>query len=94
MHRLKPGSNRSTRIPSSIHDMFAVMVLSVVKQCLNAGLRETPGTSVERLLLTPHDGFGVGVHVEIVAELLPGEGVELFEAGEGDVVDFLVGAIF
>lgn len=69
------------------------MVLGVVQKGLNAGLGEAPGTGVERLLLRPDDGLGVGVLVKVLLQLLPREGVELLEASDGDVVDLVVGAV-
>lgn len=69
------------------------MVLGLVEQGLDTGLREAPGTRVERLLLAPDDRLGVGVLVQVLAELLPGEGVELLDTREGDVVDLVVRAV-
>ena len=93
VHALQTTSDGGARVTASVHDVLAVVVLGLVEQGLNARLRETPGTSVERLLLAPDDGLGVGVLVEVLAELLPGEGVELLDTGEGDVVDLVVGAV-
>jgi hypothetical protein len=73
--------------------VLTVVVVSVVEQGLNARLSEAPGTSVERLLLSPDDGLGVGVLVKVLLELLPGEGVQLLNAGEGDVVDVVLGTV-
>lgn len=69
------------------------MVLRAVEQSLDARLSVAPSTSVERLLLRPDDGLGVRVLVEVLAELLPGEGVELLDTGDGNVVDLVVGAV-
>lgn len=70
------------------------MVLRLVQQRLDAGLREAPRPRVQRFFLCPHNGFGVGVHVEVLAELGPGEGVELLDAGDGGGVEFVLGAVF
>lgn len=50
--------------------------------------------SVERFFLCLDDGFGVRVLVEVFVELFLGEGVELFDMGDGNVVDFVVGVVF
>lgn len=73
--------------------MLAVVVLCLVEQRLDTRLGVAPGTRVQRLLLGPDDRLGVGVQVEVLAQLFPGEGVELFDAGDGDVVDVVVGAV-
>jgi hypothetical protein len=73
--------------------VLAVVILGLVEQSLDTGLREAPGTSVQRLLLAPDDGLGVGVLVQVLAELLPGEGVELLDTGERDVVDLVVSTV-
>lgn len=90
MASLKTRSNRRTRVTSSIHDVFPVVVLSNVKNCLNTRLREGPCASIKRLLLTPHDGLSVGVGVEVLLDLLPREGVELLDTRDGGVGDALV----
>lgn len=58
-------------------------MLGSVQQCLDTWLYETPGTGVKWFFLTPDDGLGVGVCVEVIAELSPWEGVELFDTGDG-----------
>lgn len=87
------SSNGRARATASVHDVFAVVVLGLVEQSLNAGLHEAPGTGVERLLLGPDDGLRVGVHVEVLLQLLPGEGVHLLDAGKCNVVDLVVGTV-
>lgn len=69
------------------------MVFGVVKKCLDARLCEGPGSGVEGLFLTPYDGLGVRVHVEVLLELLPWEGVELFNSCDGGVFVTVVGAV-
>lgn len=93
MHLLETGSHRRAGVAAGVHDVLAVVVLSVVEQGLNARLSEAPSTGVERLLLGPDDGLGVGVLVKVLLELLPGEGVQLLNAGEGDVVDVVLGTV-
>jgi hypothetical protein len=73
--------------------MFAVVVLGLVEQGLDTGLHEAPGTGVERLLLCPNDGLGVRVHVEVLLQLLPREGVQLLNASKGYVVDLVIGTV-
>lgn len=69
------------------------MVLRLVEERLDAGLGEAPGARVERLLLRPDDGLGVRVHVEVLAELGPGERVELLDAGDGGGGELVFGAV-
>ena len=90
MHSLETRCHRGTGVTTGIHDVLAVVVVGVVQESLDARLSEAPSTGVERLLLGPDDGLGVRVHVEVLLELLPGEGVELLNAGEGNVVDLVV----
>lgn len=93
MHLLETRSHRRAGVAAGVHDVLAVVVLGVVEQGLNARLSEAPGTGVERLLLGPDDGLGVGVLVKVLLELLPGEGVQLLNASEGDVVDVVLGTV-
>ncbi len=67
------------------------MKLRLIQQGLDPGLREAPRARVERLLLRPDDRLGVGVLVQILAQLGPGKGVELLDAGDCDVVEGGVG---
>jgi hypothetical protein len=83
---LKTSSDRGAGVTSSIHDVPPVVVLGLVEKSLNPRLGETPCTSVERLLLTPNDVLGVGVRVEVLLQLLPWEGVELFNTGDRDIL--------
>lgn len=69
------------------------MVLRVVQQRLDPRLSEAPRASIERLLLRPDDILRVRVAVEVLFELLPGEGVQLLNAGDGHVADVIVGAV-
>ena len=85
MRALQPRRNTGTRIPARIHYMFTIMVLRMIQQGLNPGLSETPRASVEGLFLAPDDGLGVGIGIQILLQLGPGEGVELFYARYGCV---------
>lgn len=93
MRRLKTSGHRGAGVTAGVHDVLAVVMLSLVEESLEAGLSETPGTGVQRLLLGPDNGLGVGVLVKVLLELLPWEGVKLLNAGDGDVVDLLLGTV-
>lgn len=93
MDVLQASGDGRAGVAAGVHDVFAVVVLGLVEQGLDARLHEAPGTGVERLLLCPNDGLGVGVHVEVLLQLLPGEGVHLLNAGKGNVVELVVGAV-
>ena len=69
--------------------MFPIMILGLIQQSLNPRLGEAPSARIERLFLTPDDCLGVGVHVEVFLEWLPGEGVELLDSCDG-CVDMVV----
>jgi hypothetical protein len=43
--------------------------------------------------LTPDDGPGIGVHIEVLLELFPWEGVQLFNTSDGRVLDAFVGTV-
>lgn len=90
---LETSGDRGTGVSASVHDVLAGVVLSVVEQSLDTGLSEAPSTGVERLLLAPDDGLGVRVHVEVLLELLPREGVQLLNAGESDIVDVILRSV-
>lgn len=93
MAGLETRGHRGTRVTSSVHDVFPVVVLGDVEDGLDTRLREGPGAGIERLLLAPHDGLGVGVAVKVLLDLLPWEGVELLDTGDGRVGDALVEAV-
>lgn len=93
MDLLQACRHRRARVAAGIHDVLAVVVLGLVEQRLDAWLREAPRAGVERLLLRPDNCLCIGVHVQVFLELLPGEGVQLLEAGECDVVNLVVGTI-
>lgn len=73
--------------------MLVVVVLSLIEQRLDTRLREGPSTSVQRLLLSPDNGLGIGVAVEVLLELLPWEGVELLDSCDGHIIDLVVGTV-
>lgn len=91
--RLETGSNGRAWATAGVHDVLPVVVRGLVQQGLNSGLGEAPGAGIERFLLAPDDGLGVGVLVEILPQLLPREGVQLLDARNGDVVDVVLGAV-
>lgn len=93
MRGLQTRGDRRAGAATSIHDVLAVVVLSVVEKGLNTRLSIRPSTSVEGLLLGPDNSLGIRVLVEVVAELLPWEGVELLNAGDGDIVKLVLGAV-
>lgn len=70
------------------------MVFGVVQEGFNARLSKAPCSGIQWLLLTPNDRLCVGIHVEILLEQLPGEGVELLDASDGCVLVTLVGTMF
>ena len=90
---LLTGRDTGAGVATGVHDVLAVVVLGLVEQGLETRLGEGPRTGVEGLLLGPDDGLGVGVLVEVLAQLLPREGVELLDTGDGDIVDALLGAV-
>lgn len=93
MARLQSGCYACTWVTASVHDVFAVVILGLVEQGLQARLRKRPGTGIKRLFLAPDDGLGVGVHIQVLLQLLPGEGVELLDTGDGSILNALVGAV-
>ena len=86
---LETASHRRTRGTTSVEDVATVVVLCCVQQRLKTRLSEAPGTSVQRLFLGPNDVLGVGVAVEVLLQLSPGEGVQLLNTGDGGVADAL-----
>ena len=93
MDCLATSRDGARRLTSGVQRVLALVVLRLVCRGEDTGADVGPRAIVEGLLLAPDDGLGVGVVVEVVLELLPGEGVELLDAGEGDVVDLVVGAV-
>lgn len=83
MRPLQSRRHARARVPPRIHHMFPIMMFRFVQQRLNPGLCETPRSRIQRFFLRPHDRFRIGIHVQILAELRPGEGVELLDTGDG-----------
>lgn len=84
---LETGGHGSARGTTSVQDVAAVVVLGGVEHGLNTGLDERPGTGVQGLLLAPDDVLGVGVAVQVLLQLVPGEGVQLLNTSDGSVAD-------
>jgi hypothetical protein len=74
--------------------MPPIMVFGMIQQRLDPGLHKAPCARIQWFLLTPHDRLCVGVLVEVLAELGPGEGVELLDTCDGDVFAALGFAVF
>ena len=85
MIRFQARGNAGTRISASIHNVSPIVMLCLIQQRLNTRLHETPRSRIQRLLLTPHDRLRVRVLVEIVSQLCPWEGIELFDACDSGV---------
>ena len=75
MRPLQPRRHTRTGIPPCIHDVFPVMVLGLVQECLDSRLGEAPSACVQGFFLCPDDGLGIWVGVEVLAQLGPGERV-------------------
>jgi hypothetical protein len=56
-------------------------------------LGERPCTGIKRLFLAPDNSLGVGVHIEVLLELLPWEWVQLLNTCNGSVEVFVVGPV-
>jgi len=55
--------------------MLPVVVFGVIEQSLDSRLGEAPCTGIERFLLAPDNSLGVWIHIEVLFQLLPWEGV-------------------
>jgi hypothetical protein len=86
---LETRGDRGAGGTARVQHMASVVVLGGIKQSLDTGLDEAPGTGVERFFLRPDNVLGVGVAVEVLLQLRPGEGVELFDTSDGGVADAL-----
>ena len=71
--------------------MPPIVMLGLIQQGLESGLGEAPRARIQRFLLRPDDGLGVGVGVEVFLELGPGERVELLHAGDCGRFEVIVG---
>ena len=87
MGSLETGSDGSTWVATSVHDVTPVVMLCLVQQGLDSGLCKAPGTGVKGLLLRPDDVLGVGVRVKVLLQLLPWEGVQLLNTGDGNICE-------
>lgn len=68
---LQARRDARARVSARIHDMFPIMILGLIEKRFNSWLGEAPCTRIQRLFLAPDDGLGVGIHIEILAELGP-----------------------
>jgi len=93
MRALETGSDTGTRVAAGVEDVSSVVVLGLVEKSLDSGLGEGPWASVEGLLLCPDNSLSVRVRVEVLLELLPWEGVELLNTGDGGVGDLVLLAV-
>jgi len=86
---LKTGSHGGAGGATGVQDVTAVVVLGGVQEGLQTGLGVRPSTGVQRLLLAPDNVLGVGVAIQVLLQLSPGEGVQLLNTGDGSVADTL-----
>lgn len=93
MHGLQSGCYTGAGVPAGVHDVLVIMMFRLVEQGLNAWLGERPSASVKRLFLAPNNCFRVRVHIEVLLQLLPWEGVQLLNTSDGRVGVFIVGAM-
>lgn len=70
------------------------MMLGLVQQRLDPRLYETPRARIQRLLLAPHNRLCILVRVQVITQLRPRERVELLDARNGDVGDFVIRHVF
>lgn len=65
----------------------------MIQRSLDSRLYESPRSGVQWLFLTPYDGLRIGIAVQIVSELSPGERIDLFDSCDcciGDLVGISV----
>lgn len=93
MRRLQTCRDRRAGVATSVENMSPVMMFRLVQEGLNSRLDEAPRAGIEGFLLTPDDLLGVGVRVQVLLQLSPGEGIELFDADEGGVLDLVGGTV-
>lgn len=87
---LQTRRHRRARVAACVQDVPAVVVLGLIEQGLDPGLREAPSASVEWLFLAPDDVLRVRVAVELFLELRPWEGVQLLDTDDGSVGDLVL----
>jgi hypothetical protein len=93
MRRLESSCNTCAGVAAGVHHVLAIMVLGLVEEGLDAGLCERPGAGIERLFLAPNNGLGIWIHVKVLLQLLPWEGVKLLNARNGRVGEFVFGPV-
>ena len=76
-----------TWIPAGVEDVLVRVMFSIVKKGFNSRLDEAPRPSIQRLLLRPDDIFRIRVHVQIFAQLLPREWIQLLNTGYSSALD-------
>lgn len=89
MNVLQSSCHTGTRISSSIHTVSSVVVFRRIQQCLDSGLYKGPCTRVQWLFLAPYNCLGVRIRVEVLLQLLPREGVELFDTSDSSILETL-----
>lgn len=94
MRCLQSRRHTTAGVTGGEHDVLVVVMLGVVEKGLDSGLSEDPSTGVGGLFLTPDNGLGVRIRVEVLFELLPWEGEDLLDTGNGGVLEALVGTVF
>lgn len=93
VHALQPRRHTRARVATGIHDVPPIVVFRIIQQRLDPRLHEAPRARVQRLLLAVHDVLRIRIAVQVVAELGPGEGVQLLDARNGHVLELgLLGA--
>ena len=93
MTGLDTGGSRSARRTTSVPDVLVRVFRRLSKDGLHTGLDVCPRTGIQRLLLGPDDLLDVRVLLQVVTELSEGEWVELFNTGDGDIIDALGSAV-
>ena len=83
MHTLQTSRNGCTWGSASIHDVPPVVVLSLVKQCLDSRLCERPSTSIEWFFLSPDKCLSIWIAVKVILQLGPREWMQLLDARDG-----------
>ena len=94
MHCLRSSGDTGTRVPPYISDPFPSMTCRFVHDRLDPRLNVLPGSTIQRLFLTPNDGLGIGIPVQILLDLRPREWVELFQASNCSIPDAVVLPVF
>lgn len=93
MRSLETSRHRCTWVSTRIHDVTPVVVLRLIQQRLDARLRKAPRTCVQRLFLCPDNVLCIRVVVEVLAQQLPWERMQLLDPRNGRVCDFVCDAV-